>query len=239
MADANSIARASRAAYMREYGRKLGAEPVKGETFCCEVCEQTKMKTGKRQRWCPECRSEGLRRYKAAQRASTGTVAVGTLLTCKLCKTEFSKEHKRQFYCPVCMVLCAKDALPANRARQSKYQAARNKRKRESDASFAIRERMSAQVNLALRGKKAGQSWESIVGYTLADLMVHLERQFLPGMTWANRADWHIDHIVPLTSFTFTAANDPEVARAWALSNLRPLWAADNIRKSGSRTYLI
>ena len=69
--------------------------------------------------------------------------------------------------------------------------------------------------------------------------MTHLERQFLPGMTWGNRGEWHIDHIVPLASFTFTSPDDPEFRAAWALTNLRPLWAKDNIRKSAKRTHLI
>src|SRR3546814_3330220 len=45
---------------------------------------------------------------------------------------------------------------------------------------------------------KNGRSWEILVGYTVADLMAHLERQFLPGMSWDNRGEWHIDHIRPL-----------------------------------------
>jgi len=53
----------------------------------------------------------------------------------------------------------------------------------------------------------------------------------MPGMGWHNMSEWHIDHIMPLASFNFTGLDDPAVREAWALSNLRPLWAADNIRK--------
>lgn len=237
MADVDS--KAARAAYMRSYNRERGAEPVKGEQFTCLVCHLTLPKTGKQQKWCASCKAEGTRRYKAEKRAAEGTIPVGASQKCRHCESSFTKVHKRQLYCQPCSELSAKSALPGPRRVQLEYQKRRNREKRALDPSFAIRERISAQVNLALRGKKAGRSWETLVGYRLADLMAHLERQFLPGMTWANRADWHIDHIVPLTSFKFTEANDPEVARAWALSNLRPLWAADNIRKSGSRTHLI
>lgn len=58
-------------------------------------------------------------------------------------------------------------------------------------------------------------------------------------MTWANMGEWHIDHIVPLASFTFRDADDPEVKRAWALTNLRPIWARDNIIKKDKREFLI
>ena len=43
--------------------------------------------------------------------------------------------------------------------------------------------------------------------------------------------EWHIDHIVPLASFVIAGPDDPELRRAWALTNLRPLWAKDNMRK--------
>ena len=57
--------------------------------------------------------------------------------------------------------------------------------------------------------------------------MAHIQAQFLPGMTWENRREWHIDHIVPLAS----ATTYDEVVGLFALSNLQPLWASDNVRK--------
>lgn len=86
---------------------------------------------------------------------------------------------------------------------------------------------------------KGGKPWEKLVGYSAADLRDHIERQFLPGMSWANASDWHIDHIVPLTAFKYEASDDPEFRAAWALSNLRPLWASDNVRKQAKRTHLL
>jgi hypothetical protein len=58
-------------------------------------------------------------------------------------------------------------------------------------------------------------------------------------MSWENYGDWHIDHIVPLSSFTFTGVDDPEIRIAWALSNLRPIWAKENIKKRDKRLFLI
>lgn len=92
---------------------------------------------------------------------------------------------------------------------------------------------MTANVNNSLREGKGGRSWERLLGFTLADLMAHLEAQFLPGMTWDNRGEWHIDHIRPLCSFSFQTPDDPQFREAWALTNLQPLWAADNLRKGG------
>ena len=98
---------------------------------------------------------------------------------------------------------------------------------------------MSSGVNGSLRDSKGGKSWQDFVPYTLEELMAHLERQFLPGMTWGNRGEWHIDHIVPQSAFSFTSAEDEDFRACWALCNLRPLWAKDNILKSAKRTHLI
>lgn len=98
---------------------------------------------------------------------------------------------------------------------------------------------MTRGMNLSLESGKAGRSWKALVPYSLDDLMAHLERQFTPGMSWANRNRWHIDHIVPLSSFEFSTSDCPGFKAAWALTNLRPLWATDNVRKSAKRTHLI
>lgn len=80
---------------------------------------------------------------------------------------------------------------------------------------------------------------EQRLGYTMEQLAVHLERQFLPGMSWENRAEWHIDHIVPLSSFKYETPDCPEFRAAWALTNLRPMWARANESKGSKRTFLL
>lgn len=102
-----------------------------------------------------------------------------------------------------------------------------------------IDQRMKTQIRLAIKEQKAGRSWESIVGYTLDDLCKHLERQFLPGMTWENISEWHIDHIVPRKHHEYECESDKDFKACWALTNLRPLWARENISKGGKRTLLL
>ncbi len=70
------------------------------------------------------------------------------------------------------------------------------------------------------------------VGYTLEELKTHLESLFLPGMTWDNRSEWHIDHIRPMGSFSYTSTDDLEFKKCWGLNNLRPIWAKDNLSKA-------
>lgn len=232
--------RAKRAAYMREWSRRKGVSAVKGEAFPCGLCGCAVIGKGSRPpKYCAGCKKAGVLADRSIRRIATGSEPVGTSKVCANCASAFVKVHKRQKYCEPCSELASKEALPSYRKRQASYQSARNKVRRAEIPSVAIRERMSAGIKNSLRDGKNGRSWEALAGYTVADLMRHLERQFLPGMTWGNRGDWHIDHIVPLSSFDFTSPDDPEFRAAWALTNLRPLWAKDNIRKSAKRTHLI
>lgn len=95
--------------------------------------------------------------------------------------------------------------------------------------ALRVHGRISNQIWTALNGRKSGRSTFEILGYSREELVSHLERQFLKGMNWKNMGEWHIDHILPLASFTI--GDDADVRRAWALTNLRPLWAVDNMRK--------
>jgi hypothetical protein len=62
--------------------------------------------------------------------------------------------------------------------------------------------------------------------------MKHLDAQLKDGMTWENYGEWHVDHKLPISSFTFTDMNDPEFKKCWSLENLQPLWELENLSKS-------
>lgn len=83
--------------------------------------------------------------------------------------------------------------------------------------------------------------WETTLGYSADELRDHLERQFDRRMTWSNYGvdGWHVDHIVPLTTFELDWFGCDEFKQAWALTNLRPLWKRDNFRKGQVRTHLV
>jgi 5-methylcytosine-specific restriction endonuclease McrA len=65
------------------------------------------------------------------------------------------------------------------------------------------------------------------------DLIQHLESLFTSEMTWENYGTyWHVDHIKPQSLFVYTSMTDDEFKKCWSLSNLQPLEAKENIRKS-------
>jgi hypothetical protein len=41
----------------------------------------------------------------------------------------------------------------------------------------------------------------------------------------------HIDHKRPIASFNFNSYKDKEFKECWALNNLQPLWAEENLSK--------
>jgi hypothetical protein len=93
---------------------------------------------------------------------------------------------------------------------------------------------MSRGIHDSIGDKKAGRKWETLVGYTVDQLMKHLEKLFQPGMTFENygKDGWHIDHKIPKSAHNYTSPEHIDFKRCWALKNLQPLWAPDNLSKS-------
>lgn len=112
-------------------------------------------------------------------------------------------------------------------------------RQYRSTAKGRLNHRMSERIAKGLCGRRLGKNWQSLLGYTVEELRSHLERQFTKGMSWSNIGRWHIDHILPLALFSYTTADDPEFRAAWAITNLRPLWAPRNMQKHARRETLL
>lgn len=110
-------------------------------------------------------------------------------------------------------------------------------RKLQADGLALLRARLRARLHKGLARvdlKKARGTAEAL-GCSFSELRGHIERQFLKGMTWENRSEWHIDHIVPLA----TAKTEEDVIRLNHFTNLRPIWAKDNLSKGAQITHLI
>lgn len=109
---------------------------------------------------------------------------------------------------------------------------------RYASDTFKLHRRMSSAMRRCLKGNKKSK-WLDLVSYTAEQLRNHIERQFPPKMGWHNMPKWHIDHILPLSSFRFDSEDDPEFKAAWALTNLRPVWVEVNLRKNAKREFLL
>lgn len=75
-----------------------------------------------------------------------------------------------------------------------------------------------------------------LLGYTVGDLVAHIEKNLESWMTWGNRFGengWVLDHIRPLCSFNISSLFDQEFRDAHGLMNLRPLSWMANAKKGG------
>ena len=119
---------------------------------------------------------------------------------------------------------------------KKKYQRKYMKKRRRKDPKFHLDNNISNLIRCSLKvkkAKKAGRKWETLVGYSLEDLIKHLEKQFDSKMNWENYGSyWSIDHIKPRSLFHYIYPEDPQFKECWALNNLQPLEKIENIIKS-------
>jgi hypothetical protein len=102
-----------------------------------------------------------------------------------------------------------------------------NYRKQNRLLSLSLGSRIRTAIK---KGKKCSRTMD-LVGCSIEELRKHLELQFQQGMNWYNHGifGWHIDHILPCSSFDL---NDPiQQKECFHYSNLQPLWAKDNMQK--------
>ena len=120
-----------------------------------------------------------------------------------------------------------------NKEHVNKYKRDYERKRRAEDPKYRLGVRTRTAVWQLLKERninKTNKTFE-LLGYTLEELMSHLEKQFTEGMTWDNYGEWHVDHKIPMTSFNFETTDDPEFKLCWCLANLKPLWGPDNLSK--------
>lgn len=110
--------------------------------------------------------------------------------------------------------------------------------RRATDPLWKLSDRvrkMTAQAFSYQGYPKLGKTAE-IIGCDWDFLFRHIERQFLPGMTWEKVGkEIHIDHITAIS----TAKTSDEVLSLSHFTNLRPMGALDNMKKGARRELLL
>ena len=113
----------------------------------------------------------------------------------------------------------------------------RSKRRKEqynSDPNYKLSCLLRSRIYETLKAVNASKNHRThdLVGCTISEARLYLESLFEEGMTWDNNthSGWHIDHIIPCTYFNL---QDPEEQKkCFHYTNLRPLWASENLSKS-------
>lgn len=139
-----------------------------------------------------------------------------------------------------------------NKEKYREYQRKYFTEKRASNPEFKIRGLLSNSVLKWLKRNDSNKNGKSILQnlpYTMAELRTHLEFQFESWMNWENHGKyrktvwddnnqstwtWQIDHIIPCSDLPYASMEDENFRTCWALANLRPLSAKQNI-EDGTR----
>ena len=169
---------------------------------------------------------------------------------CNVSKFEvefYVTKDRRQSWCKTCVCKSRVDYRRRNRDQLRDYHAKKYRQNREAiikrvityeatkmktDFSFRLRKLIRGRLRQALIrvGLSKSCGFKDYIGCTPEFLKNHIEAQFVPGMTWDNQgSDWHIDHIVPISHFNLSTKDG--LCAANHFSNLRPLWAKDNLAK--------
>ena len=117
-----------------------------------------------------------------------------------------------------------------NKVKIKKYTVEYAKEKRKTNPLFKLQCNLRSRTSQAFRnnGYTKNTKTQEMLGVDWEVCKAHIERQFTKDMTWDNQGEWHIDHIIPLSS----ANTEEELKKLCHYSNLQPLWAVDNLIKS-------
>ena len=179
---------------------------------------------GKPRKFCLECQPK----RKNGGPRKPYALANAEPKNCAECEKAFVPSARHQKYCSnSCRIRHGNASLSRKEALKKKLQ---------ENPVAAMKARLRSRIRRAFRlaGYGKDSSTHEMLGCSFEKLKDHIERQFLNGMSWGNRSKWHIDHIVPLA----TAKNIADMERLNHYSNLRPMWAADNLAK-GSKVLTI
>lgn len=141
---------------------------------------------------------------------------------------EQQKEKKRIYH---------KNRTPEQIEYRKQYRKQWQKQQYTNNPHHRLKQILRERVRKALKGKGKNGSAVKDLGCSIEELKIYLESKFLLNMSWDNYGTygWHVDHIIPLSQFNLSDRN--EFLKACHYTNLQPLWAIDNIKKSNKLIY--
>jgi hypothetical protein len=208
--------------YMKEY-RRIKNPKIKEKE---ELAQQEKKR-------CTKCST--IKSFNSFSPQKAGYM--GLKAQCKECDTEYDKHFQ------------SKNNTRAERDKTDKAKQYRKKyiaenldwwrkyereyryNRRKEDIFFRIKGNLSGRLSDLIKKRNLSTNTLELIGCDRETFLSHIEKQFTEGMTWENYGlkGWHVDHILPLSSFDLTV--EDEVKKACYYINLQPLWWQDNLEK--------
>lgn len=174
----------------------------------------------------------------------------GILLRKATCR-ECYKPSRRKHYINHATAIIAKNSDYKKQNRPQINERERGRRK--NDIEYKLYSTVRSVVKMSIKrnkGHKGNLATLKYLTYSIEDLKHHLEKQFESWMTWQNWGvynaktwddndpatwTWHVDHITPQSDLPYTSMKDDNFTICWALENLRPLNAKQNISEGPAR----
>jgi len=112
------------------------------------------------------------------------------------------------------------------------------KEKRQKNLEFRLARNMQNRIWIALKFAinnkektfRKNSRTSELLGCSERELLEFLRQKYQPGMRDDNYGEWHVDHVKPIKSFDLT--NPSHIKECFHYTNLQPLWAQDNLKKS-------
>lgn len=209
----------------------------------CEECGleffRLKQKTSGGRTFCSKkCKTRDLNKNKLIKHVYIDGVECKYCSHCKVPKLliEFSPDKRstdrKTSWCLFCMNKHALIRIHTPEGRKKRLEYKKNRLK--TNKKVYVKEALSHRITNTLKRlgqKKTARTFE-LLGCSWDELIRHLEGNFKEGMSWENRGikGWHIDHILPCTSFNLTDVEEQK--KCFHYTNLQPLWWYDNLKKS-------
>lgn len=112
----------------------------------------------------------------------------------------------------------AKQYAKENAETINRHRAARVNK--DDKSILAERIRCLIKESIKSRGHRKDTKTYKILGCTIEYFKFHIEKQFIKGMCWENFKEWHIDHIIPISS----AKTQEDVIKLNHFTNLDRDW---------------
>lgn len=114
-----------------------------------------------------------------------------------------------------------------DRFRKTSRDYVRNKRR--NDPVYKIRCNISTLIQNGIRNRGFSKKTKTskILGCDYDFFKKYIENKFKDGMTWENRTEWSLDHIIPIS----LAKTEEEAIKLNHYTNFQPLWKIENIKK--------
>lgn len=162
----------------------------------------------------------------------------GYTLHCKFCYKKYQQDNKKliaernkQHYLKNKSLFAERDKqyyLKNKKTIIEKQKQYRRKR-RANDPVYRMIGNLYSGLYQAMKGTSKSKRTMQLLGCSWGHFKQHMSAQFVEGMTLENYGEWHVDHIIPVSSFNHSYPE--QVATCWHYTNLQPLWAKDNLSK--------